>query len=220
MNKIILATLLLVSLSLISIPTVLAPAPTGNIIITPPWPVESNSPATLQISVVPPADPTYDPHVLLAITPTCYNGLTDIEVAWEGGSTTFLKADFTLLEGEGVEAPSSGISEKRYTRSALASHLGLPGSSPVYYAMGPFLDGEPIHSTPRNFTVTAHSTHPKVTVYALGKGSLTDELFSRWVPPTNPALVVPEVAPTLLAISSFCALALFAVKRKKTPKLL
>lgn len=215
MNKIILTTLLLVSLFLAAAPIAFAPAPTGNIIITPPWPTKQNTPATLQISVVQPADPTYDPHVFLAMTPTCYNGLTDVIVAWTGGSITFQKSNFTLLQGNGVKAPSDTISEKQYTRSSLADHLGLPGSSNVYYAMAAFLGGDPIHETPRNFTVTVHSTNPKVLVYALGKSSPTEAKFSRWVPPTNPGLVVPELGPILLAVASFGALGLFAVKPRK-----
>ena len=218
MNKFRLTALLLISLCLAAAPIVLASAPTGNIIITPPWPTKQSTPASLQISVVKPADPTYDPHVFLVMTPACYNGLTDVIVEWTNGSITLQKSNFTLLQGNGVKAPSDTISEKQYTRASLADHLGLSGSSNVYCAMASFLDGDPIHETPRNFTVTVHSTNPKMLVYALGKSSPTEPKFDRWVPPTNPGLVVPELGTMLLAFASFGALGLYAIRPKKTTK--
>jgi hypothetical protein len=207
--------LILVSLCLLLVPSVLAA--NSIIIITPQISDAQNTPATFEISTTPASDPTYDPHVLLVMTTACYNGLTDVEVNWTGGSVTFAKSDFALLDNTPPppqKIPSDTISEVQYNRAALADHLGLSGDSSVYWAMKPFMSG-PLHQTPQQFTVTLHSTKPKMTVYAIGKTSLTADKFDRWVPPTNPGLVVPELVPIALASASFAAFALYATKRKR-----
>ena len=212
--------MLLVSISLIVTPTVFAKVNSSIIVITPQWPLTQNTPATLNISTTPASDPTYDPHILLVMTVACYNGLTNVEVAWTGGSVTFAKSDFSLLEGSPPpEIPADSVSENHYTRSLLADKLGLPGETSVYWAMKPFLGGSALHTTPQQFTVTLHSTNPKMLVYALGKASESDTKLNRWVPPTNPGFVVPELGTILLAMGSFGALALFSLKRKKVPQL-
>jgi hypothetical protein len=212
--------MLLVSLSLIVIPTVFAKVNSSIIVITPQWPLTQNTPATFNISTTPASDPTYAPHILLVMTVACYNGLTNVEVSWTGGSVTFAKSDFTLISGSPPpKIPADSISEKQYTRSSLADHLGLPGESSVYWAMKPFLGGSALHTTPQQFTVTLHSTNPKMLVYALGKACASDTKLNRWVPPTNPGFVVPELGTILLAMGSFGALALFSVKRRKVPQL-
>jgi len=212
--------MLLVSLSLIVIPTVLAKVNSSIIVITPQWPLTQNTPATFNISTTPASDPTYDPHILLVMTVACYNGLTNVEVTWTGGSVTFAKSDFALISGSPPpKVPPDTASENQYTRSSLADHLGLPSNSSVYWAMKPFLGGNALHTTPQQFTVTLHSTNPKMLVYALGKASDSDTKLNRWVPPTNPGFVVPELGTILLAMGSFGALALFSMKRRKVPQL-
>ena len=207
----------LISLLFLSIPVALAMPSHSIIVITPPWPATQNTPATLEIATTPAADPTYDPHILLVMTTACYDGLTKVEVTWSGGSLTLLKTDFSLLTGNPPpKIPSDAISDVQYTRSSLADHLGLPGDSPVYWAMAPFLSGNLLHTAKQTFTVTLDSTSPRMLIYALGKAAMSDTEFNRWVPPTNPGFVVPELAPILLALSSFGAFALYAVKRRKT----
>jgi hypothetical protein len=150
------------------------------------------------------------------MTVACYDGLTDVIVAWTGGSKTFEKSDFQLISGSPPpKVPSDTISELQYDRSNLADHLGVAGSSSVYWAMAPFLDGAQLHTTAKEFTVTVHSTDPRVLVYALGKVSESDAKLNRWVPPTNAGLVVPELGPILLASASLIALGAYAAIRKK-----
>jgi len=189
----------------------------GIIVITPQWPIEVGTPATLEISVVPAADPTYYPSILLVMTEDCWNGLTSVSVTWTGGSVSFIDTDFTELEdGPGVEKiPDATISDVQYTRAALADHLYEPGTATVYYAMFD-LTGVTLHTTPETLTVTLDSTDPKMLVYALGR-SVDDPTakFDRWVPPTNPGFVVPELGTILLALASFSALALYTLQRRK-----
>ncbi len=212
--------MLLVSISLVVTPTVFAGASSSIIVISPQWSITQNTPATFNISTTPASDPTYDPHVLLVMTVACYNGLTNVEIAWTGGSVTFAKSDFALISGSPPpKVPSDAVSENQYTRSSLADHLGLPGDSSVYWAMKPFLGGSALHTTPQQFTVTLHSTNPRMLVYALGKADASDAKLNRWVPPTNPGFVVPELGTILLAMGSFGALALFSIKRRRVSQL-
>jgi len=216
-TRIILFTLILAMLSLASVQNVLAGVNHSIIIIGPQYPLTVNTPATFGISTTPASDPTYDPHILLAMTVACYNGLTNVVVSWTGGSIAFAKSDFQLLSGSPPpKVPSDTISELQYDRSNLATHLGESGSADVYWAMASFLGGAQLHTTAQEFIVTVNSIKPKVLVYALGKASATDTKLNRWVPPTNPGFVIPELGPILLASASMIALGLYAATRKKT----
>lgn len=194
------------------------------IVITPQWPITQGTPATLQIRVVGPADPTYDPHILLAMTVACWDGLPEnpnvaVEIAWTGGSVPFYKNDFELLEGNPPpKIPPDSISDVQYTRSSLADHLGESGDSPVYWAMKPFPvppDGQ-LHTTAQTFTVTLHSTNPRMLVYAIGRSSHNPSKFDRWVPPTNPGFIIPEPATIIAVMTSLAALFVYTIRRKKT----
>jgi len=114
----------------------------------------------------------------------------------------------------GFVPPSGTTSGGRYTVASLQDHLGRPHSENVYYALGSFLAG-PITDEPQSFTVELTSTHPRVLVYAIGKSG-DSSLFNNKVPPTIPGFVLPELGPVLLALASFSALGLYAVKRRKT----
>jgi hypothetical protein len=57
-------------------------------------------------------------------------------------------------------------------------------------------------------------------VYAIGKISSSSfnvgcYEFDTRVPPTMPGFVVPDLAPILLAMASFSALGLYAIRRRK-----
>jgi hypothetical protein len=193
----------------------------GIIIITPQWPVTQNTPATFQISVSKPSDPTYNPQILLAMTASCYNGLEAdaVDITWTGGDVHFLKANFKLLHGNPPpKVPSDSISDVQYTRSSLSDHLGEGGSTDVYWAMKSFPIGDgKLHKTPQTFVVTLHSTAPKMLVYSIGKTSETVDKYNIWVPPTNPGFVVPEPATIAAVATSFVALGLYAIRRKRKP---
>jgi hypothetical protein len=206
----------LISLSLAVVPSVLAPPGGGGIIIiTPQWPIQQNTPATLTIYTNPAANPTYSPSILLVMTVACHTGLTEVKVEWSGGGPIILgPGDFTLLTGSD-KIPDSSISNKQYERASLADHLYVSGES-VYYAMRDFPIGT-LTTTPKSFTVTLASSNPRMLVYALGKSTNPEPIkFDRWVPPTNPGLVVPEPATILLAVASFGALATYGIARKRT----
>ncbi|MBX5327645.1 MAG: hypothetical protein ACQXXH_01535 [Candidatus Bathyarchaeia archaeon] len=213
MKKIITLTAI-IALTLTAFPLAYAPSQ-SIIVIAPQWPLAVSTPATFSISTTPAADPTYDPWFLLAMTVQCYDGLTNVVIEDSDGNTvTFTKSDFTLLTGDPPpQIPDSSISERQYTRANLADHLGVTGD--VYWAMKPFPPGTILHETAQSFTVTVHSTAPCMTLYVLGKSTPTAPKFDRWVPPTNPGFVVPELGTILLAMASFGALALFAAAKRK-----
>jgi hypothetical protein len=195
---------------------IIVPAYAATIQIDPhssgyPSPIMLSSPATFNISDVSKTD--YDPHILLVMTVASYNGLSgDVVVTWTGGSTTFHKTDFTLATFGGGNKIPPGVTAD-YTVASCADHLGVSGND-VYYAFGPFLANE-INSTKQEFTITASSTALRMLVYAIGReGSLTNKLNNN-VPPTQPGLVVPEIATLALIASPFAGLGLYTIRRRK-----
>lgn len=177
----------------------------ATIRISPALPMMVQSPAEFEIWVT--NFDTNDPNILLVMTESSYNGLTgDVVVTWTGGSTSFAKADFTPVN-------TGKICYDMYTVASLQSHLGVPHSENVWYAMGPFLPG-PITQTLQTFTVTLPSADPRMLVYAIGKckGSTT---FNNSIPESIPGFVIFELAPAMLALASFSALGIYAVKQRK-----
>ena len=188
---------------------------TGSLRISPALPVMVESPATFEVWLQPPpAPPANDPNIVLVMTEASYSGLTgDVVVSWTGGSISFSAGVFIAVKTGDV--PPSGTTEGgRYTVASLQDHLGVSHSDMVYYVYGLFL-ASPITQTHQTFTVTLPSTNPRMLVYAIGKNN-GSTLFNNKVPPTIPGFVVPELGPALLALASFSALALYAVKRRKS----
>ena len=175
-----------------------------------PDPIMLSSPATFNISVQRSADPTTDPHILLVMTNSCYHGLTDdVNVTWTGGFIAFPKP-WTEVN-TGYVPPTGTVPGVRYQVSGLKDHLNTSDS--VWWAYGPFL-ADDITQTKQEFTVTLPSTDARMLVYAIGKTGET-ELFNNRVPPTMAGFVVPELGPVLLALASFSAFALFAIRRRR-----
>lgn len=176
-----------------------------------PDPIMLSSPATFNISVQPAGDPTTDPQILLVMTNSCYHGLTGtVNVTWTGGFIAFPKPWTEVNTGEYV--PPTGTTQGvRYQVSSLKDHLNT--SESVWWTYGPFLAGD-ITQIKQEFTVTLPSSDPRMLVYALGKTGET-ELFTNRVPPTMAGFVVPELGPVLLALASFSAFALFAIRRRR-----
>ncbi len=209
-------------LAVVSVP--LAKAETGTIRIEPALPLMIESPASFEIWVQGAGDPTFEPHLLLVMTETSFDGwlVGDLEVSWTGGSTSFSKADFTYADELSAKVPPSGTTPgARYNVATLKTKLNYPVEEPIeepiYWAMKPFLSG-PLHTSPKQeFTIELPSTDPRMLIYALGKTqqSKVPELFNNKVPPTIPGFVVPELGTILLAAAPFAALALYAIKRKK-----
>lgn len=173
-----------------------------------------SSPATFYVNVTAGGNPTTDPHIFLVMTETCYNGLTgNVVVNWTDGSPTSVTITTWHKETDNsVKVPPGTTSGTGYTVAALRDHLQT--TEAIYWAFEPILGGAVLTLTPIPFTVTLPSSHAQMAVYVMGKtGDST--LFNNRTPPTQPGFVVPELGPILLALASFSALALYAVKRKK-----
>jgi len=213
--KRLLFPILFMTLLAIASTLVYADSGTGTIRISPALPTMLTSPATFEIWIQGAAQPpTQDPHILLVMTQASWQGLSgNVVVTWTGGSTSFSSGDFIPTDTGFVPADVGTTSGGRYTAAALQDKLGVPHSENIYYAHRSFLSGS-ITQTPQEFTVTASSTALRMLVLAIGKNP-GGSLFNNKVPPTIPGFVVPELAPVLLALASFSALGLYAVKRRK-----
>lgn len=193
----------------------------GNIQLEPhssyyPIPIMLSSPATFNVSTKSCQHTAYNPCIVLVMTNASYQGLTgDVTVEWNTISVSFKKGDFK----EADESPGAKIPELPglpvYTVSLLKEHIGVNGSEDdtLWYAWGPFPSG-PVNCTKQEFTVTLPSTNPRMLVYVVGKSS-PDGDYDMFVPPTEPGLVVSDLAPLLLTISSFAALGIYWYKRKR-----
>lgn len=213
MKKLIFLMPIICLLLIGAVPVFAAGNSTGGIRISPALPVMVKSPAPFETWLQPlNAPPATSPNIVLVMTKACYDGLSgSVVVTWTGGSTSFPKNAF-IAAHTGYVPTSGSTSGGRYTVGSFQDHLGVPHSENVYYAYGPFL-AAPITQTHQSFTVALTSTHTRMLVYAIAKGST---LFDQKVPPTIPGFVVPELAPVLLTFASFGALTLYAVKRRKT----
>ncbi len=175
-------------------------------------PVMLESPATFCVNVTTSNEITYDPHIFLVMTETSFNSLTgNVVVSWTGGSVTILAGDWTKETDNSVKVPPGTDNGNAYTVASLRDHLQT--TEPIYWAFKPFLS-QPITTDCQSFTVTLPADSPRMAVYVLGKLEGSD-LFNNRSPPTQPGFVVPELAPILMAVAAFSALALFALKRKK-----
>jgi len=208
MRRLIFAVLVMALVALIASPLTVQACgeATGALRITPhgsyyPLPIMLSSPATFTITAI-----------------------DDVMVEWVGDSINFSKASFTAVSDDSAYVPLSGVSEgARYRVSCLKKHIGVNGTADdtLWYVYGPFLSG-PVDQTAQTFTVTLPSTNPRMLVYAIGKitcfGSFSIECFDFFntrVPPTMPGFVVPDLAPVLLALASFSAFGVYAIKRRK-----
>jgi len=202
----------------------------GALRITPhgsyyPEPIMLSSPATFTITAID-HKTVCNPNILLVMTNASYQGLTDdVMVEWVGDSINFTKASFTAVSINSAYVPPSGTTEgARYLVSSLKDHIGVEGTADdtLWYVYGPFLSGC-VNQTAQEFTVTLPSTKARMLVYAIGKitcfesFSITcwDYDFDTRVPPTKPGFVVPDSAPVLLALASFSAFGVYAIKRRK-----
>ena len=177
--------------------------------IDPPNPIMLESPATFNISVT--EHTAYNPQILLVMTEACKLGLTgNVLVEWTGNSTSFTPADFAKADTTFIPPITTRAD---YQVSSLKSHLEVPNSEDIYYAYGPFLSG-PVTETNQTFTVTLTSTATRMLVYAIGKTDQSCEFDNR-VPNSRPGFVVPEPSSLILALASFSAFALYAIKRRK-----
>ena len=217
-RKTLVSISLILVIALVAMPMV--SAETSNLRIDPALPAMVSSPADFETWAQ--SGSANDPHIFLVITKACYDGLTgNVAVKWAGGSVTVQETEWTQETDDGHKVPPGTTSGAAYTVSSLKGHLTT--ADPVYWVFKPFLGGQTLTQTHASFNVTLASTSPKMLVYVLGKSGSADtgasaasNLFDERVPPTTPGLVVPELVPVLLASSSFAALGLYAVKRRRT----
>jgi hypothetical protein len=105
----------------------------------------------------------------------------------------------------------------RYEVQSLKTQLGVNGTKDdfVYYNLGPFLGGSAIGRLPKEFTVNLPATNPKMLVLAVARSGVCTPFFNMRVQPCTPGFIIPEVPPMLIAMTSFAAAGLYAVKRRK-----
>ncbi len=186
-----------------------------------PDPIMLSSPATFSVDVTSGGDPTSNPHIFLVMSKSSFNGLSgDVTVDWFGGDTSISAWNGPeSLNSLGLPTGVLVHSGTLYNVATLQDHLfkNDPTEEPIYWAFKPILDGADLTGTPQEFTVTLPSDDPRMLVYVLGKHGETgtDDPFNNRVPPTQPGLVVPEVATLILTASSFGGLALFALIRRR-----
>lgn len=201
-------------------PALVSAKATGGLRIMPfsedgfPNPIMLTSPATFNISTTNGAPTSYFPHILLVMSDASHNGLTgDVVVEWDTGTVNFAPADFKGEDINSNDVPDSGVTVP-YQVATLKSHLGV--SDKIWWAWKQFLSGGPVTDDPIEFTVTLPSTSPRMLVLAYGKSVNSDTaLFDMRVPPSQPGFVIPEPIPLLMAVGSFAALGLYAIKRKR-----
>jgi hypothetical protein len=187
-----------------------------------PLPIMLKSPASFNLTATD-HKTVSDPNILLVMTDACYQGLTgDVKVEWTGGSIDFPKASWTAVSANSAHVPPTGTTNgARYQVSSLKDHIGVSGTADdtLWYVYGPFLSRS-VDQDPQEFTVTLPSANPRMLVYAIGKIGDNDfnvacYEFNTKVPPTQPGFVVPELAPIMLAMASFSAFGIYAIKRRK-----
>jgi len=192
------------------VPTVMGGS-TGGLRIDPPLPDPSESPATFEVYVIPSADPTYHPHILLVITDSCKSTIGDVSVTWTGGGTTISSWNSeTVLS---VKVPPSATTGAGYTVASLMDHLETSGT--IWWACEEILDA-PIGEGSTYITVSFTSKDPEMLVYIMGSSSTNNPVtLDRRVPPTIPGFVIPELPlGTMTAVASMLvALILVAKKR-------
>lgn len=219
--------LLLLALMLATVPFVKAEDyNVGTIRIWPLHNIITSSPATFEINCT--AGTTYDPHIFLAMTNSCYIGLTGpVTVDWTGDDAPDLTITDWHQETEhtdSIRVPPGTAEGIGYTVESLMDRLGT--REPIWWAFEPFLgEGATLTQTPQTFRITLPSTDPRwMLVYALGKMDQKDELFNNRVPPiyvptgmyVPPEIFsVPELGTIFLAVASFSALALYVFKCRK-----
>ena len=164
-------------------------AGTGSLRIDPPLPYMNESPADFTVWVQG-QDTSYNPIILLAMTESCYNGLSgDPEVEWTGGSVTL--STWYMETSNGVKVPPMASNGAAYTVASLKDHLDT--SEPIYWAIAAILDGPIVPGETYELTVHLESSTPRMLVYVLGESVEGSGEYDTSVPPTIPGFVVPEV---------------------------
>jgi hypothetical protein len=190
---------------------ILAP-PTGVLRIDPPLPYENESPAEFTIWVQG-RTTACDPHVLLVMTDSCYDGLVPpVTVDWPGSSGPTVLDTWINMNTNGDKVPPEA--SPGYTVASLKDHLET--SESIWYAWVPILGESIVPGETYEITVSMESDTPEMLVYILGKSDCGSCVYDMRVPPTIPGFVIPEVPiGTVLSILTMLGTAgLFRFKRE------
>jgi hypothetical protein len=166
--------------------------------------------------------------LLIVLNETTYNALNQITI---DGKQFMTKEDFQLVTTKKIPPllPNSTTgypgSLCQYNVAAIKDKMNEKGN-PVYYGVKSFL--AQITKTPTNFTLAVELNSPanlKALILALGRyeyhSKCCNEIncaykpFNRCSSFSNSTFVVPDIAPLAVTASSFGALGIFAIKRRK-----
>jgi hypothetical protein len=191
-------------------------AGTGSLRIDPPLPYMNESPAEFDIWVQG-VDTAYEPIILLVMTDSCMDGLSeDPMVKWNDGADSVTLDSWTEETTNGVKVPPGASNGAAYTVASLKDHLDT--SESIHWATALILDGPIVPGETYKITVYMESDDPRMLVYVLGKSEGSSK-YDMSVPPTIPGFVVPEVPiGTILALVTMVGAAAI-YKYKKDPQL-
>jgi len=242
MRRLATFTLIVISLVLISVPLVAAcePCPecADTIKVIPVGatenggPLVTTSPANLMILHTG-QGPIKNVWLLIVLNTPTYDVLGEIKI---NGTTFMTKSDFKLVTTQKIPPIAANSttgypgSSCQYNSNATRDKMGET-ANPIYYGIKFFLPK--ITTQAQNFTVTVELTGPadlKALILALGRydwnnnysfGSSAEtdcicyKPFNRCSSFSKSTLVVPELATLLTTASTFSALGLFAIRRRK-----
>jgi len=196
---------------------------TGLAIIT------DTTPAFLKINVTSGAhSPMYDVWLLFVVDSDTWDNLNSISITGTDGPTTIVKGDFSgALSSSSLKIPGTAdtnclppsgypgcIPQIQYELGAILSQMSqVYATTTVYYVLVYAFDMI-TYPTEEFFSVTVDSTHVNVLILAQGTEVDGNPLTNN-SPFSGSTLVILELGPVLLALASFSAFALYAVKRRK-----
>lgn len=223
MEKVTKRTVLLISLAL-TLALCVSVAKADNVRVIPVGgihtgePIVTTSPADIEIFSTS-HTPITNVWLVLIVDQNTYDHLVDIMAH----TTQFLKADFAMpAESKIPPEEASGSypgTEDQYNVATVKDKMATSGN--VYYAYKAFSIST-ITTVPQTFTLTVNAPGAdslKVLVLANGYYAQLDNKgngkLNQSTPWSGSTFVVPEPATIALIASSFGALGIFAVKRKK-----
>ena len=185
-------------------------AASGNIKIDPPYHLMTVGPIEYHVYTTG-AHTAYNPHIFLAISKDCWEGLTEVKIEWSGGSISFSPGDFASEDQNSKKLPL-GKDLPVYTVASLKDHLGTDDE--IYWVFDEFLDGTPITNTYQAFNVTLDSNEPNMMIYVIGSSTEGGDLDT-FTPVTPSGFVVPEPATIATIGASMVGLSALSIRRMR-----
>jgi hypothetical protein len=195
---------------------------TGSAIIT-------GNPATLEAFVTTAAhSPIYDVWLLVVIDHDTYMNMNSITISDTDYPVTLVPGDFSaavtgspdkipLTNDGNYSGPTAfpGCQQNiQYAYGAVISQMSQVHTTTTIHYVLVYAFNSITNAPSRVFTVATDSTH--INVLILGLGTEEDgTILANNTPFSGSTLHTPQIASILLAIASFSALAIYAVKRKR-----